>query len=275
MKIWFLLITLLLLPTTSHALTLKEGITKCKAMSVTERKNSRLCQQVIAKIREIKSKKNQEDSGRLTPVSSQLPTKSKNELQYEKLSNIKDKCQKLSPPNQYKYKVCHQFMNQDNDPYLGQEKEVKAQYSFAVGYGLLGNVNGLDVELERRTNYWGIGLFYSQQDIKDLNSNEVSGSAYGASFHYHFTPLYFTQRGHSDFSGFAQVGLTQYTSSSQGQLPNYFYFNVGLDASVPLFKMGNSTVRGFGKLGIVNIYHSESDFLSLGGSGVLGLKFDF
>jgi hypothetical protein len=274
MRFLFLLI-LLSLPNLSYALTLQEGIAKCKAMSVEERKESSLCQKVIAKIREIKAKKEKTQStDKVTPVKQLASTKTK-EVDVEKLEKIKNKCQKLTPPNQYKYKVCHQFMSQSNDPFLGKEKDSPAQYSTYLGYSLLGNIQGFELEVERRNNHLGLGLFYAQQKISDLENNEVSGSAFGASFRYHLTPLYFTKRQNVNFAGFVQLGMTSYESTIQGKLPSYFYVNMGFDASVPITKIGNSQLNGFGKIGITHIYHPDSDFLSLGSSGVLGLKLDF
>lgn len=287
MRYLLLLITLWLISPTAEAITFAEGIQKCKAMNKAERSSSKLCQQVIARIKEYKAQgkpipgltANQEKpkAPETKPTTnSQLPLKSPIEKEVAKQEQIKNKCQKLSPPNQYKHPVCHQYMSLSNDPFLGQEpKNQSASYSISLGYSLMGNINGLDLEIERRTTNWGFGLFFAQQNISDLNDNDVSGSAYGASIRYHLTPLYYVKRNNPDVSAFLQGGMTNYTSATQGTLPSYMYFNMGLDASVPLFKMGSTTVRGFGKVGVTHIYHADSDFLSLGGSGTLGLKIDF
>lgn len=275
-----LLLLILTTPLISKALTLQEGIAKCKPLSSEERQKSPLCQKVIAKLKEIKAKK--QNSVKTEP-SKNATTESKPKVSdnsitpknLEKMKKIKAKCQALSPPNQYKYKVCHQFMTTDNDPFLGKEKDLPAQYSLYTGYSLLGNISGFELEAERRSKHLGFGLFYSQQKISDLNNNEVSGSAFGASFRYHVTPLHFSNKSNLDFSGFLQLGLTKYTSELQGTLPSYFYVNMGLDASIPLFKMGSTVIRGYGKVGITHIYHSDSDFLNMGSAGALGLKFDF
>lgn len=288
----FLLLFLLTLPWSAQAITLAEGIEKCRAMSKEERSGSQLCQKVIAKIREYKAAGKPipgyppKPAAIISPTPAQVnapatsekqlaPKKDKTELEFDKMAKIKEKCQKFPPPNQYKYKVCHQYMSISNDPFFGKEKPTSAQYSVALGYSLLGDVKGLDFEVERRTNNFGIGLFFSNQKISDINSDQISGSTYGVSARYHFTPLYYIKQGKMDISGFGQVGMASYTSSAQGKLPSYIYFNVGIDASVPLIKMGNTTVRGFAKAGVVHIYHSESSFLGLGGQGTLGLKFDF
>lgn len=52
-----LLLLILTTPLISKALTLQEGIAKCKPLSSEERQKSPLCQKVIAKLKEIKAKK--------------------------------------------------------------------------------------------------------------------------------------------------------------------------------------------------------------------------
>jgi hypothetical protein len=295
MRIFLVLLFLTLPFSTAQAITFAEGIEKCRSMSVSERKDSQLCQKVIAKIKEYKAAgkpipgypKPVVTTATVPPVADKnlaptttvkpKPVAPKKDLseEYNKQVKIKEKCQKLAPPNQYKYKACHQYMNLANDPFLGTEKPTSAQYSLSLGYSLLGDVKGLDFEVERRTKYFGVGLFFSQQTVTDTTDTQIKGSAYGVSVHYHFTPLYYTQQGKMDVAAFGQLGLASYQSETQGQLPSYLYANAGLSASMPLFKLGPSTVRGFMKAGVVHIYHSESAFLGLGGSGTLGLKFDF
>lgn len=304
MRLILVLFFLTLPFSSAHAITFSEGIEKCRAMTKEQRSGSQLCQKVIAKIKEYKaagkpipgypkpavtkaqippSEPTPEaiptapvtPESKPVPVKQLAPKKDKAEVEYEKQAKIKAKCEKLSPPNQYKYKACHPYMSISDDPFFGKEKPTSAQYSVALGYSLLGDVKGLDFEVERRTEHFGVGLFFSNQSLSNSSEEEITGTAYGVSARYHFTPLYYTKQGKMDVAAFGQVGMASYTSPTQGKLPSYIYFNVGIDASVPLMKMGGSTLRGFGKAGVVHIYHSESSFLSLGGQGTLGLKLDF
>lgn len=233
-------------------LTFEQALEKCKKMDKITRQKSTLCKKVVEKIKRDKIEKE------------------KKALE-EKELKIKEKCQSLGNEKMIKYKQCQQYLTLEPDPLLGEPKDVSAKYSFLLGYSLIGNINGIDFSMERKSNRLGFGLFYSQHKLSDLESTKVSGSAYGLELKYHFIPLYAQEKIKKDFSLFSQIGLTKYESETQGTLPSYFYNNTGLEYSQGLY----NNISGFAKIGITHIYHSESDFLNLGTSATIGLKIDF
>lgn len=169
-----------------------------------------------------------------------------------------------------KYAACRPYLNLEPDPVLGKINLEDSRYSFSLGYSLLGNLNGVEAELERRTNHFGWGLFFAQQNISDLEENKVTGNAYGLLVKYHFTHLQYAKK-NMDFALFSHLGMAQYSSELQGTLPSYIYINMGMEASKAL----NSSFSVYGKVGVVHIYHSESDFLNMGATGSVGINFGF
>ena len=261
-----LILILLILPSFSYAgkITIKEAIVQCDALDQAARSQNNLCQKLDARLKQIKEQSSQSKANPVKPVSSTNPN-----IVNTKQEKIKSKCEQLGNEKMLRHKLCRPYLTVEPDPILGDKNNLSARYSFSLGYNILGNLNGPEFEFERRSNKIGLGLFYSQQTISDLDENKITGSAYGLVLKYHFLPLSYSQK--FDFSLFSQVGLTKYESQSQGTLPTYFYNNTGLEIS----KSFSNNFEGFAKVGVVNIYHSESDFLNMGATGTLGIKFGF
>lgn len=252
MKLLLLIISLYATTSWAKPISLKEAVAKCNSYTPETRAKSLLCKKVDEKLQQLKAKKSSSNSA------------------LDKQTKIKNKCEQLGNEKMIKYGVCRPYLNLEPDPILGKSKLEDARYSLGLGYSLLGNLNGAEVELERRTNHFGWGLFFAQQTISDLEENKVTGNAYGLLMKYHFTHLEYAKK-HMDFALFSHLGMAQYTSELQGTLPSYIYINVGMEASKAL----NSSFSLYGKVGVVHIYHSESDFLNMGATGSLGINFGF
>lgn len=280
MRVLILFTLSMLLSSYSYAITLKEAYLKCQALSAESRVKAKLCIKVDEKIAQIKAAKAQKNSQAAEQPKSEVtpmpvaPKKVVSTQGLSKAEKIKAKCKQLGNEKMAKYAACRQYLTLEPDPIQGDSIK-GSQYNLNLGYNLFGNVNGSEFELERRSTNFGFGLFFAQQTISDLDENEVTGSAYGLSLKYHLTNLSYVQKSNFDFAGFLQVGLTQYESDTQGKLPSYFYTNFGLEVSAPIGKIGSSSISAFTRLGIVHIYHSESDFLNLGSTGTVGLQLGF
>lgn len=233
-------------------ITLKEAITKCNALEASQRVVNPLCQKVDARLKELAKQK---ASG------------SHEKIKQEK---IKQKCEQLGNEKMMKYRGCREYLFLDPDPLLGKEQSAPARYQFNLGYSFLSHVQGFEFEAKRRSNHFAFGLFYSGQNISDLNENKVKGSAYGVSFNYHFLPLSYT-KDNLDLSFFSHLGMTSYQSEAQSKLPSYIYANIGMELAYPV----SQSFSVYGKIGTVNIYHSESNLLNLGAMGTLGVSFGF
>jgi len=222
-------------------ITVKEAIVKCKSLSPEKRKNSKMCQTLIQKIKEYKKKK--ED-----------PNNCETKKIEEKIDNLEcvSKIEKVE---------------------LGKV-ETDSEFLVYSGYSILGNIQGLNLDVERKKGDFGFGLFYSQQDVADLNANSGKGSAYGLGLKYFFRPDLTERFFMGNFSLFTQVGLAEYEVQGQ-RSPQYIFSNLGLESSFYLLKKDRFKIKGFIRLGINHIYHQESDFINMGNSGSFGLVFSF
>ena len=243
MKLLIFILVLGIAPFThaQNKITVKEAIAKCKAMSLEQRKNSKMCQLLIQKLKEIKAKK--QDSN-----------KCENKKINEKIENLE--CLSKIEPKEL------------------EKNDTSSEYSLYTGYSILGNIQGFNLDVERKKGDIGIGLFFSQQNVRDLNSNDGKGSAFGLGLKYYIRPDLTERFFMGNFSGFAQLGLAEYEIQGQ-KSPQYIFSNFGLESSFNLLKKDKFNIKGFFRLGINHIYHQESDFINMGNSGSFGLVFYF
>lgn len=252
--IFYILLFFPVLAFAQNKISLKDAIAKCNGMNSDAKKKSTLCKKVNEKL-----KKKQK---------SLLNIKNKENLTKEK---IKNKCESLGNEGMMKYSGCRQYLFKEPDPLLSNSSNVSSQYQFNLGYGFFGNTTGLELEALKRLSHFSIGAFYNQQNIEDVRGNEIDGNVFGLSLKYHFIPLSYSVN-HLDIAVFTHIGSASYESNKGQKLPSsYMYLNVGMEARYAL----NKNVAIYGKLGSVNIYHQDSNFVNLGAMGTMGLSFGF
>jgi hypothetical protein len=188
-------------------------------------------------------------------------------------SQIKERCEKLSPEKREKFAVCFRkkspegfYYSTKGDPFLGKTRS-QSSWNLKLEGSLLGATRGFTVSGGYNFSNIEIGLFGGTLNSKENSEvGEYTGKYAGAFLSYHYLPS-------SKINPYMslKLGGSSLVLKETSETRSYPYLGLGAGVDFPV----TSTLSISSGLNLHQIIHPEKNLFHLGTSVNLGLNLNF